>query len=376
MEMATAVKKIKLGVNLINYDNPRLTGTALFAKRLFESLRKYHPDAFEYHLFLPVNITQDVFGFHKDDPKVKVIQSPYLKSKITRILYKFFVLPFKIRNVDILFSPTPWVPFYSTVPLIPTIHDLVPLFSPVKYGFFQHYYFLFISWLAAKKAKKIITVSQNSKQDIIEHLKVKETKIEIIYNHITELEVQEEQTSESYFLIIGKIQPGKNLIHTMTAFDRFVSDSIYKDFELLIVGEDGWNVDPIYAHKERLKSRDKIKFLGYVAPEQLNELRKKMKALIYLSFYEGFGLPPLEAMYFGKPSIVSSTSSLPEVVGNAALLVNPHNIDDIVESMEEITKEEVRKKLQEQMQKQITKFSPENEASKFLKVITEAIEKV
>jgi glycosyltransferase involved in cell wall biosynthesis len=140
-----------------------------------------------------------------------------------------------------------------------------------------------------------------------------------------------------YILTVGTLEPRKNVDHLIDAFSRFVREQHNRDLYLVIVGIKGWNYGRIFSRVSQEQwLRDRVRFAGYVPDADLSPLYSGALAFAYLSLYEGFGLPPLEAMQCGVPVIASNTSSFPEVVGDAGVLVNPTDLDRLCEAINTI----------------------------------------
>lgn len=241
----------------------------------------------------------------------------------------------KQKNI-IHYSPTQHGVSNKNIKQIITIHDLMPLYFPEGRIHQFLYYKLFLKKII-KNSNLIITVSNNTKNDLIKEYKVKEDKVKVIYNGFDKPKVLNKEESKNivknkfgvndYILMIGIHYAYKNLHSVIEAYD-LIKDEI--DKPIVIVGND----DCKYGNKlkELVKAKgieDRVFFLGYVSNEDKNRLYQAAKLFIYPSKYEGFGLPVLEAMANNTVVACSNTSSLPEVVGDAAIMFNPDSIEDI-----------------------------------------------
>ncbi|MDB4286207.1 glycosyltransferase [bacterium] len=195
----------------------------------------------------------------------------------------------------------------------------------------------------AHKAAHLLTVSEFSKQDIIAQYSLPPKKISVVYNGasahfrpIPEDQKQEVRASftdgQPYFLFVGAIQPRKNLENLLRGFDQFKSRSA-SPVKLLLVGRKGWKYDGAMQAYENMKHKDEVLFTGYVPDDQLNGIYGASLGLCYVPYFEGFGIPVLEAMYSETPVICSNTTSLPEVAGEAALSVDPMQPSEISHAM-------------------------------------------
>jgi len=274
------------------------------------------------------------------------------------------------------------------VPYVLTVHDL----SFERYpGFFTPVHRLWHKLIdcqrMARGAAKVIAVSENTKRDLIELYEVDEGKIEVIHEGIDAKLRKECETTkmrkvaekyklpEKYVLFLGTIEPRKNIEAIIRAFDKYAngyaneceSDS---NIHLVLAGGPGWRNEEIYKIYEQARNKDRIKFIGYVDKEDKPVLYSLASLFVFPSIYEGFGLPPLEAMACGTPVIVSAASSLPEVVGSAGLLVDSYNINELAEGMRAILSDErLRNDFIEKGYERIKKFDWGECAEKTLEVI-------
>lgn len=240
----------------------------------------------------------------------------------------------KKHKADIFYSPSFMPPAFSKAPFVFTVHDLMHLFY---YSQMHKIYYEQIIARLAKSAKKIITVSHFSKQQLVELLNIPEDLIRVIYNGVDEHFLQNEEAHEMdrpYFLYVGNRRKNKNLPAMITAFAQA---KIPEDFILCISG----NVDAeLQQLISTLKIEKRIKFLGFIEEKDLPKVYKGAHATLFVSLMEGFGLPIIESMASGTPVLTSSTSCLPEIAGEAALCVNPDDISAIQTGIEKLVNDE------------------------------------
>lgn len=226
------------------------------------------------------------------------------------------------------------VNFCNTAPLnyknqIVTIHDLAFLYSPKWFSLPFRTFYKFLIPRIAKRSRRIIAVSEFSKKEIINHLTVDESKIAIISNAVKVVEIESNSNEvsfgdEKFILSVGSLDPRKNLSTLISAFKKLAPD----EYKLYIVGGSSKAFKSL-----NLKEEKNIKILGRVSDSTLTQLYQKAQLFIYISLYEGFGIPPLEAMYHKCPVIVSNIGSLKEVCSDAAIYVDPLNEADIVDKI-------------------------------------------
>jgi glycosyltransferase involved in cell wall biosynthesis len=195
----------------------------------------------------------------------------------------------------------------------------------------------------AKKAARLATVSEYSKQDIHKHFHVENEKIDVVFcgvnsfyhpvtNEIATETRKKYSNAKAYFVFVGTLSPRKNILGLMKAFEAFKSET-GSDMQLLIVGHSMFRTNELFDFKNTISSGNDIVFTGRLEDEELNKVLASSMALVFVPFFEGFGIPAIEAMQCEVPVIASNVTSVPEVVGDAALLVNPENINEIKTAM-------------------------------------------
>jgi glycosyltransferase involved in cell wall biosynthesis len=233
-------------------------------------------------------------------------------------------------------------------PSVVTIHDCIHLMFPqylpnrIAYAYARAQ-----MWAAARRSDCILTVSEASKRDILHLFNVAPEKIVVVYNAIdTHFSVtpseeavarvrERYQLDHRFVLYVGNIKPHKNLVRLIEAFDELRRGEL-EDLKLLIIGDQISKLPALRRAVHRHKLHKHVRFLGYLGDDQLAILYRLASVFAFPSLYEGFGLPPLEAMASGTPVLTSNVSSLPEVVGDAAMLVNPYDVDDIVDGLRRV----------------------------------------
>lgn len=281
---------------------------------------------------------------------------------------------------DLFLSPDGFLSLSSPVKQLPVIHDINfehhPEFTPrTTRNYYKRYFPRF-----AKKATRIATVSEFSKHDISKTYGIDASKIDVVYNGSHELykpagDEQKTITKKKYsggadyFLFIGSLQPRKNIVLLMKAFDEFKKNNP-GNTRLLMVGQKRWwsaGAEEVY---KNMQHREDVVFTGSLPVEELKEVLGAALALTYVPYFEGFGIPLVEAMYCDVPVITSNVSSLPEVAGEAALLADPHSVDSIKGAMTLLAKDPgLRNSLIEKGRIQRQKFSWDKSAEKLWQCI-------
>jgi glycosyltransferase involved in cell wall biosynthesis len=271
-----------------------------------------------------------------------------------RFIHNLFILPYFLHKgkFDIIHGLTPWSHFFSFgAKKVITVHDLTGLLFPQFHILREHIkYRIFLS-NSIGRADRIIAVSKNTANDLERHLGIPKEKISVVYEGIDHSlyspvrdEGQLRQAREKYslpagfILYVGNIEPRKNIPALLKAFSKI--RAAHPGLWLVIAGKKGWKYREIFKMMERDSELSlNVKFIDYVEERHLPALYSLASVFVYPSLYEGFGLPPLEAMACGVPVVASSASSVPEVVGAAALLVDPKDADSIADAVIRILKD-------------------------------------
>lgn len=355
------------------------TGMGIYAINLISEIHSSDETNMYYIL---IQDDDDEFRFiTKSNFILKQIKSGIFRRLFLRFLLEQLYIPYFIlkNSIEIIHS------LHYSFPLLPlpakkivTIPDLTFFKYPqyhvkIKVGYFR----LFIR-LAAFLADTIITISQSSKTDFLNMFNVNKDKIAVTYLGTTchrDLLDDEESScvkekfsiKNEYILYLGTIEPRKNIKNLIAAFEK-ITQSGYDGY-LVIAGKKGWDVEDVFGFAERVGLKNKIIFTGYVYDNEKAHLIKGAKIFVYPSIYEGFGIPVLEALALGVPTITSNVSSLPEVAGDAALLVDPSNINELFLSMRKLLNNRMLyKNFQERSLAQAKKFSWEITAKETIKV--------
>ena len=294
-----------------------------------------------------------------------------LKFKPYSINEQFEVLNYaKKCKADLYHSPTFTAPLFAKFPVIINIHDLIPMvypnFFPFKYAL---YYKLFVTRIA-KKATKIITCSHSSKIDITRLFKLDPAKIVVAYNSVTLPDQHPESGKKNkidnlapgYLMYVGNEKPHKNFIAAAKAFDILQFKCPDKKLNLVAVGisEDFFRQSAVHKIKN-------IICIKYLDTEKLNLLYKNAGVFLFPSLYEGFGLPPLEAMSYGVPVVSSNCSSMPEILGDAYEKVDPASADEIANGLFRVMHHDgLRAELTEKGKSQVKKYSWTKSAEKIV----------
>ncbi len=320
----------------------------------------------------------------KDKPRVDMPTPTFnFTYKIVgpRKMWTQFALPISLflgKKPDIFFTPSHYAPRFSTVPTAISVMDLSYIHFPGLFAKKDLYQLTNWTKYSIKNAKKIFTISNFSRDDIIKEYKVEPKDVVVTYPGIKpDLRSKNKDLSMEdlnkkfgikgeYILFVGTLQPRKNIEKLIEAFSFLKQDKL----QLVIVGKRGWLYEDILKAPEKYGVAEKVKFLDFVEDEDLPSLYKNAICFCLPSLYEGFGLPVLEAMKNGCPVVISNVSSLPEVGGDAVLYVNPQDTDDIAKNLRLIINDEgLRKDMIKKGYQQVKKFSWEKTAKQTLEVL-------
>lgn len=306
------------------------------------------PSDNEYVLYTNEDM-RDEFKFM--NPHVTVKTYPVTKmSSMKNLLWTTFKFPrvVKKENADVALIPNFTLLLFKHRPTVVIIHDLIEFnvkdkFSPMK----MFYRTKIADPLMVKRSDKIITVSENSKRDLMKFLKAPEDKITVVYNGVDQKKFHKMDDQKAmailekrgwptdFILYAGTIDhPGKNAIAVVKAFEELKKSRRYNG-QCVLAGMPGSGFEYVKEYIEKSEYKDQIVITGFVSDEELVALYSKCSTFVFVSLYEGFGIPPLEALSCGAKVVVSSTSSLPEVVGDIGITVNPADQKVITEAVYE-----------------------------------------
>ncbi|HLC45165.1 MAG TPA: glycosyltransferase family 1 protein [Patescibacteria group bacterium] len=294
------------------------------------------------------------------------------------------------EKLDLFHSPANVVPFRYGGKFVVTIHDLAIYREPNMFPSRQGFSIRYLVPRSIQRAERIIAVSESTKRDVIEFFKLPKEKVVRIYegvDHDRFIGVGSDDAvaehlkrtygiKKKYILYVGTLEPRKNLIRLIEAYYQALQrgPSLMNQYQLVLAGSKGWLYEEIF---EEVKSRNleqHVMFLGYVPPGDLPNLYRLATVFVYPSIYEGFGLPVLEAMAAGTPVLTSSVSSLPELTGDAAVLVDPLDTEGMSEALEKLLKDtSFRASLAERGRRRAREFSWKKCATQTLQLYRDSI---
>ncbi len=351
----------------------RLTGVGIYTKSLITALLQVD-SGIEIVLFSHKDIS-----FFNDNPRVEKIiekslnQQAFIQGKLKGLIDK--------HSIDVFHGPNFYLPRRGKTPMAVTVHDLSAQFMPSQHSLKHRLSQIFLK-PSLKRADRIITVSKATEDELVRYYSRCADKIHVVYNGVSDRfspAGDEEKKRikkdlglpERFILFVGTLEPRKNLRGLLLAYAQ-LREKFY--FKLVIAGGKGWMESDIPKIIAENKLENDVLFTGYIDSERLPALYSTADIFAYPSFYEGFGLPPLEAMACGTPVVTSNRSSLPEVAGDAAILVDPDDVGDIAVELKRIIEdEELRNGLIKKGLTRAKKFTWDRCATKTLAIYRELI---
>lgn len=328
------------------------SGVARYVFELVAALLRQPGD----HRLLLYVLEEDLTLFDGVSDRVELVSVPEKwRSPVKNVFWHQFVLPRLLRRdgVDLLHIPSyRRMVWKAPCPMVATIHDLAPFRLAEKYDKLRMFYGRHIARRLAARQVAILTVSEFTAGDIDHFFGIPRERIHVTGNGIDHRRFHPDKTTSPeetpFFLFVSRLEhPAKNHVRLIEAFDRFKT-ATGSDWRLVLGGSDWHGAEVIRAAAAKARHADAIEFPGFVSDEALPDLYRRAGAFVYPSLFEGFGLPPVEAMACGCPVISSDQGSLPEVVGDAALLVDPTSVPSIEAALTHVAASpELRKSLVE-----------------------------
>ncbi|MGB0999999.1 MAG: glycosyltransferase family 4 protein [Flavobacteriales bacterium] len=332
---------MNIGINTRLLLKNRLEGIGRFSFESLKELVKLRPN--------------DQFFFFFDrafDPKfvfanniTPIVVGPPTRHPILWYIWFDYQLPrlFKTHQIELFLSPDGYLSLKTDVKQLTVLHDINFIHNENLVKGWAGRYFRSKFPKFAHKAERLLTVSQFCVKDISEHLAVPETKIDVCYNGISSVFLDAKPTKhprkKPFFLFYGALNPRKNLEGLFQAFDTFKTNHP-SDYELIIIGKKMNWTQEMQSSFEAMKHKNEVIFMGRLADEELISYLQHAQALTFVSLFEGFGIPIIEAQAVGCPVICSNTSALPEIAGEAAHFVNPKSTEEIAKALHLLSSDE------------------------------------
>ena len=369
------IKGMLIGIDASRAATQERTGTGNYSLQLIRHLLALE-SGHRYRLYFNRPPTVGLFPMTAD-LELRVMPFPRLWTHV-RLSWEMARQP-----PDVLFVPAHVLPLVHPRCSVVTVHDLGYRHYPEAHPLLDRLYLDLSTRYNAQAARRVIAVSQATQDDLVQHYGIEPGKISVVYSGWDERmqPVEDEGTIErvkarygirgEYVLYVGTLQPRKNLGRLLEAVALLREQAQRGEAPgLVISGRKGWLYDPVFQQVERLGLEREVVFPGYVPQEDLPALLSGARLFVFPSLYEGFGLPVLEAMACGTPVVCSNVSSLPEVAGDAAFLVDPRDVKGMAEAMNRLLQDEgLRAEVVERGYRRVRQFSWDRCARETLAVL-------
>ncbi len=339
---------MKIAVNTRLLLKNKLEGIGWVAFETLKRITQQHKEHEFYFIF--DRKFDDSFIF--SDNITPIVTYPQARHPLLYYIWFEYSIPGVLKkiNADMFLSPDAYLSLSSKTKSLAIFHDLNFEHYPEDLPLLERKYYKYFFPRYARKADRIVTVSEFSKKDIVNLYDVNPEKIDVVYNGANEAfvpisddkirEVRRKYTnSQPYFVFVGALHPRKNLSRLFKAFDQFKTNT-NSDTKLLIVGNRKWWTSDIEDAYTSIKNKDDVVFSGRLDNNELHLVMGSAIALTYVSYFEGFGIPIIEAYKCDIPVITSNITSMPEISGGASLLVDPFSITSIAHALEKVDSDE------------------------------------
>lgn len=361
----------------------KLEGIGWFSFETLKRMVTNHPEHEFFFLFDRTYSEEFVFASNV----TPVVIGPPTRHPVLWYFWFQWQVPkiLKELKADLFISPDGYLSLSTNVPQIPVIHDINFVHRPKDLPFTSRWYYNYFFRKFARKAQQIVTVSSYSKTDIANTYQINADKIDVVYNGVNPLyqpiEASEQKqirkkyaASHPYFLYVGALHPRKNILGLLKAFEQY-KNLTTNDYKLILVGSEMFGNKEAQRFFKQMLHNDDIIFTGRIPSSELAKLLASAQALVFVPFFEGFGIPIIEAMASGTPVICSKTTSLPEVGGDAAFYVDPHDVNSIAQALQTLTdNEKLRAQMMQNGLKQSEKFSWDKTAQLFWNSIQKVVD--
>ena len=339
---------MKIAVNTRLLLKNKLEGIGWFMFETLQRIVSEHPEHTFYFIFDRKYDEKFIFA----DNVIPIVIGPPARHVSLFYIWFEYAIPYTLKKIkpDVFVSPDAYNSLRSPFKSLIVIHDLNFEHYPEKMPWLIRKYYRHFTPLFARKADRIATVSEFSKNDIVKQYSIDPAKIDVVYNgvnqdyipvnEIIKKEIKEKYTGgNDFFIYVGALIDRKNLDNLFKAFDQF-KKTTKSNIKLLIVGSKMWHNKDLQLTYDAMQYKDDVVFTGRLPIEELCRATASALAMTYVSYFEGFGIPILEAFAAGVPVITSNVTSMPEVAGDAAMLVDPFDVNEIADAMKKIAGDE------------------------------------
>ena len=358
----------------------KLDGIGRFTFETLKVLTKNNPKV-EFHFIFDRPFSSDFIFSNNIIPH---ILSPPTRHPLLWYIWFEFQLPRLLKkiNADIFFSPDGFIPTNCQLPTVTVIHDINFEHNPNSLPFLHSLFYRTFFKKYAKLGDEIITVSNFSKEDIAKTYNINPKKIHVIYNGVSNLFrtiskdkknlIKKKYSSGTdFFMFIGSLHKRKNMKNLLLSFEEYKKTN--GKLKLLVVGETKWTDQEVKNIYQNMSFKEDVILLGRINDEQLADILASAHALCFISMFEGFGLPIVEAMKCSVPVITSNTSCMPEIAQDSAIIIDPNNIDEIKNAMSQIDTDKLtRKELIKKGNLRVKNFDWEVSGNKIWEIIKKA----
>jgi len=335
---------LKIAVNTRLLIKDKLEGIGWFAFETLKRITESHPE--HEFIFFFDRKWNDCFVFSQN--VTPVILQPQARHPFLYFIWFEFAVAKALKKykADIFLSPDGYLSLSTKIPSIAVFHDLNFEHYPNDLPLLERLYYRYFFPRYAHKANRIATVSEYSKSDICKQYDVSPDKIDVVYNGANEVFslINKEEENETrmkytdghpYFLFVGALHPRKNIANLFRAFDKFHNEND-STVRLLVVGNKKWWTEEIREAYNNMANAEKVIFAGRLGMTELKKVMASALALTYISYFEGFGIPIVEAFRSGTAVVTANVTSMPEVAGDAALLCDPFSVNSISDALKQI----------------------------------------
>jgi glycosyltransferase involved in cell wall biosynthesis len=332
---------LNIAVNTRLLLEDKLEGIGWFTYETLKRITQNHPEHNFFFLFDRPYSEKFIFGKNV----TPIVLFPQARHPFLYFLYFEFAVTSALKKIkaDYFISTDGYMSLSSKVKTLNVIHDINFLHRPQDLPWLTRNYYNYFFPKFAHKSARLATVSEFSKKDIVNSYSIDQNKIDVVYNgcNLNYTPANEEEQRKTkyrysngrpYFLFVGSLNPRKNIKNLLLAFDEF-KKTYPCDIKLILAGQVMWDDSDFKDCYHNMKFKHDVNFLGRLASSELKSIIASALALTYVPHFEGFGIPILEAMYCDVPVITSNVTSMPEVTGNAGIMVNPNSTFDITEAM-------------------------------------------
>ncbi len=335
---------MNIAVNTRVLLSSRMEGVCRYIHETLKQMVLDHPEDEFFFFFDRPYDEQFIYG-----PNVTpVVINPPARHPILHYIWFEIALPRALKKyqIDVFYSGDTYLSLSTHVPTVLVCHDIAYAHYPEHIPWLTRKYYQYFFPRFHQRADKILAVSRATKSDIISKYKLDADKVVVAHNSVKEgmqpldssdrQNVKDKYTAgKDYFIYVGAVHPRKNVASIIKAFDKF-KEQTQSDMKLVLVARVAWNAHEFLDTLATAKYKQDIIHLKEIYNEEVNALTASAFAMVYISFFEGFGLPILEAMHCDVPVICSKVSSMPEVAGDAAILVDPYSISEITQAMQDL----------------------------------------